>query len=195
MTMRAWIWVSFLGVCACGTQVAPAESPEPEQESVEEAPPPAQAGSQWADEPEGAGAQPAPEAPPRRHTRISEDSTTNVDIDDESFDEAPAQRPAPQPASPPRRAKKAERPQQARLEPSPERLAEWLVASQRELDQVLALAEPDCEAARQFRQMVCKLADRICDISDSVDSAQVSRCRDGRQRCAQSRTAYAKRCE
>jgi len=59
-----------------------------------------------------------------------------------------------------------------------------------------ALSTGDCDQARLFRDNICGLADRICDIAarnpDYDDVA--AQCRDGRERCERSESTFTAHC-
>lgn len=59
-----------------------------------------------------------------------------------------------------------------------------------------ALEAADCDAAEHFRDRVCQLAERLCELSRDLPSSSRAHgdCADGRDRCQQASRRYAERC-
>lgn len=63
-------------------------------------------------------------------------------------------------------------------------------------DDALASGAPDCVGAERFRKEVCRLAERICDLTSDLpaSSSGHARCEDGRQRCQAANQRYQEAC-
>ena len=64
-------------------------------------------------------------------------------------------------------------------------LYDELVQASIDLDQATTLSTVDCSSARDLRDRICELSERICDIADDHpdDDPTAERCRDGEARC------------
>ncbi len=75
---------------------------------------------------------------------------------------------------------------------------EWnaMLEADQDLNASLELAQPDCDAAGQYIERLCDLAERICEIAeDTGDAGAGDRCTDGTARCERGRSAYADACD
>lgn len=63
------------------------------------------------------------------------------------------------------------------------------------LASALALSVPDCSVAERFRQNVCALAERICELERDLPSTTPHHCGDGRSRCSEATSRYNAKCD
>lgn len=72
-----------------------------------------------------------------------------------------------------------------------------LVDTEDALHDALGLASVDCDAARDLRDRICGLGDRICSIANDHPDDHVTedRCEDGRDRCERARRRVDDRCD
>jgi type IV secretory pathway VirB10-like protein len=64
-----------------------------------------------------------------------------------------------------------------------------------EMASALALSVPDCGTAERFRQNVCALAERICNLERELPSTTPHNCSDGRSRCSDATSRYNAKCD
>ncbi len=135
----------------------------------------------------------SPAEAPVPHERIADEA------EQRSGDPAPEPSPAPEPAPAPPAAGADDGAAEAEGiaiagdgSEAVSALALELAGMSSRFDDALGLASPDCDAAERFRDAVCSLSERICEIAQA--GALSGRCSDGRRRCAQSRQRYAERC-
>jgi hypothetical protein len=70
-----------------------------------------------------------------------------------------------------------------------------LALAERQLGDALALAAPDCDAARALRDRICELSARICKLAEATaDGTVKERCDDGKRRCGLARGTVGERC-
>jgi hypothetical protein len=72
-----------------------------------------------------------------------------------------------------------------------------LVDTEDTLHDALGLASVDCDAARDLRDRICDLGERICSIAGDHPDDHVTedRCEDGRDRCERARRRVDDRCD
>ena len=65
-----------------------------------------------------------------------------------------------------------------------------------DLGDAMTLGTPDCDAARDLRDQICELAERICAISEAHPDERVAahRCGDGNTRCERARNDVGNTC-
>jgi hypothetical protein len=72
-----------------------------------------------------------------------------------------------------------------------------LVDTEDALHDALGLSSVDCDSARDLRDRICELGDRICSIANDHPDDHVTedRCEDGRDRCERARRRVDDRCD
>jgi DNA-binding LacI/PurR family transcriptional regulator len=72
-----------------------------------------------------------------------------------------------------------------------------LVDTEDALHDALGLSSVDCDSARDLRDRICELGDRICSIASDHPDDHVTedRCEDGRDRCERARRRVDDRCD
>lgn len=72
-----------------------------------------------------------------------------------------------------------------------------LVDTEDSLHDALGLASVDCDSARELRDRICELGNRICTIANEHPDDRVTedRCEDGQDRCERARRRVDDRCD
>ncbi len=155
-------------VTSCGASVPEAEAPQSPEPSQQEATPAEQSPSDAAQPPPS-----APAAEPAPATRAADGAAA----DEEAAESA---------------AGGEGRAAELHIEAGVDDLLLELGGFSEQLTEALQASTPDCDSAERFRDAVCDLSRRICEIAGTGSLS--SKCHDGKRRCEESHQDYARHC-